>query len=316
MVRVSTLRHACHSLLTLACAAACDGSRITEPSPPPDVRPFVTGAAAANLDAAGLFVYADPQPPDTIPMLSSSRARELAIADVRTWAPVYRSDWEQARGSAIDVNTLSADPRVYYVPTPYGAVPDGFHRSYTREFGPHYLVRMVSRSDVVLVVSVAAYATEVTIDESGQTHRPPLGRGGEFFEFPLPADTTPFRLLSPEEAVVYVGRLTGARTKEVPQLVQLGMPYSAIASLWKLSLDRTVRVRTVDSQATRDVTELYIGPERGYRLNVAAPTQPVVHTEPAFLANPDGSSSDKMETLTVPILDGVPTEFERVTIAP
>jgi len=314
LTRLSVLpRSGTALLLAGVLVAACGPDGITHPEPDVDIRPYVTGAAAANLDASGHFVFAEPVSPTPFAIVSSQRARELAVADVRTWAPLVKSDWEKQRGAAIDLGRITADLRVYYVPTPFGPVPERFHLSYRRNLGPYYLVRMMDGPTPVMMVGVSAYVTDVEINAQGQTVLQPLGQGGEFIEHGLPVDTGFFRVFTPEQAVVYLGRLSGRKVTEVPELVRLAMPYSPTVSLWKLTLDQPVRVRTTATSRVVDARELYVGPQNSYRLQVPRPEQPTEEVEPnALLRNPDGTPAESTETLRVPI--EAPTSFEPVTI--
>lgn len=302
-------------LVALMVASGCGDSGITAPGSTEDVRPYVTGAAAARLDAQGLFVFPTQVSPSAFQILTPERARGLAEAHVRTDGAYYEEDWEKERGAGIELAALRADPRVLYVPTPFGLMPEGYHRSYTRELGPYYLVRMVSGRELVLYVAVAAYATEVVIDATGKTQRPALGRGGEFVVHPITRDTAHYRMFTPEQAVIVAGRVTGVRVSEIPVLVQQQKPYSPTISLWKLTLERPVRVRAPQSARSLDVNEIYIDALRSSRLQIPVLNQPTSDTIFALRARPDGSviNSDP-DRLLIPILGGAPTHFEPVTV--
>jgi hypothetical protein len=302
-------------LVALTLAAACGGSGITDAGLVQDVRPYVTGMAAASLDSEGLFVFPTPASPSALQIMTPGRARELAEAYVRTEGAYYKEDWEKWRGARIDFAGLRADPRVLYVQSPFGLMPEGYHRSYTREMGPHYLVRMMSGREWVLYIAVSAYATEVGIDPAGKIQRPPIGRGGEFGVQPISADTTYGEIFTPERATIQAGRLTGVRVSEVPVLVQQQMPYSPTISLWKLTLERPVRVRAPQSARTLDVSEVYIGPQRTLRMQIPVLNQPTSDTLFALRAGPDGGliPSDP-DRLIIPILGGAPTHFEPVIV--
>jgi len=315
-MRDGTFRPATLALLVaVALAPACGDPGITDAGTTEDVRPHVTGAAAASLDSEGLFVFPTPVSPSALEIMTPSRARELADAHVRTAGAFFKEDWEEGRGARIDLASLRAAPRVLYVPTPYGLMPEGYHRSYTRELGPHYLVRMMSGREFILYIAVAAYATEIGIDAAGNTQRPPFGRGGEFGVHPIAPDTTHYRMFTPEQAAILAGRLTGVRVSEVPVLVQQRKPYSPTISLWKVTLERPVRVRAPQSARSLDVSEVYIGPQKAFRLQIPVLNQPTSDTIFAFRARPDGSLIDSdPDRLVIPILGGAPTHFEPVTV--
>jgi hypothetical protein len=302
-------------LVALALASACGDSGITASGPNEDVRSYVTGTAAASLDAQGLFVFPTPVSPSALQIMTPERARELAEAHVRTDGSYFKQDWEEERGADIDLASLRADPRVLYVPTPFGPMPEGYHRSYTRQLGPHYLVRMMSGRDLVLYIAVAAYATEVGINAAGQTERPPIGRGGEFFTHPIRRDTTLYRMFTPEQAVILAGRMTGARVSEVPVLVRQHDPYSPTISLWRLTLERPVRVRAPKTGRNLEVSDLYVDALQASRLQIPTPAQPTSDTISAMRARADGSFIEsERDRLLIPILGGAPTHFEPVTV--
>ncbi|HEY7767323.1 hypothetical protein [Longimicrobium sp.] len=306
------------SLLWIACSlllGACDGPDISGPDDPVDVRPFVTGAAAEALTADGLFALAPPAPPSTRPIISPERARLLASAYVASFGDALKPYWEKDRGGAIDLTGLRADPRVFYASTPYEPFPDGYHSAYGRGFGPYYLVRMMSGRSAVLLVAVAAYATEVEIDAEGKVHRP-VQRGNEFVSHGVSANATSPNLASlpaPEEAVAGVGRLTGALVSEVPELVRVGLPLGPFQSLWKITLDRSVRVRA-NSGRTVEVRHLYVGSEPARRLMIPSSEQPTEFAAPAIRVSPAGEELG-IEPVYVRIRSGQPTLFEEVVPA-
>lgn len=301
-------------LFASALLAACDpgGSGLTGPDDPPDIRQFVTGAAAENLNSQGLFTLAQPVAPDTIPIITEQRARDLAASFVRSFGPSLKPYWEKERGRSIDLRDLKADARVFYASTPYELFPEGFHSAFRRAFGPFYVVRMNAGSRAVVMVAVSAYATEVEIDSEGFIQRP-VHRGMEFVSQAVPVDTTSLLYLSPEQAVARVGRLTGARVSEVPELMRLEMRWSPLSAVWKLSLDRPVRVRTVQDSRVVEVQELYVGPEGGRRLMIPAQEQPREFMTTAVRIGPAGEDLG-FAPVHVQVKPGVPTVFEEVVV--
>lgn len=306
-------------LLWVACSlllAGCDGPDISGPGVPLDVRPFVTGAAAEALTVDGLFAFPAPAAPSTRSIISPERARLLASSYVASFGHALKPYWDKERGRPIDLTSLQADPRVFYASTPYGPFPDGYHPAFSRGFGPYYLVRMMSGPTAVLLVAVAAYATEVEIDYEGKIHRP-VQHGNEFVSQGVPTDTTRpnlSSLASPEEVVVRVGRLTGARVSEVPELVRVGLPLGPFSSLWRLTFDRSVRVRAAKSGRTVEVRHLYVGSEPGRRLMTPISEQPTEYAMPAIRMSPTGEELGT-ETVYVRIQPGQPTIFEEVVAA-
>lgn len=299
----------------LVAVGACDIRGITGPDAPPDVRPFVTGAAAAAVTSGGFFSLPAPVAPGERPIIGPQRAGLLGASYVLTFAPWLRGHWNEQRGRQIDVERLRHDERVFYASTPYASFPEGYHPTFTTMFGPYYVMRMISGSTPVLLVSVAAYATEVEIDESGKIYRPGPG-GSEFVSQGFPLDTMKPHLAAfatPEEAVVTVARLTGAKVSEVPELMRVGMPLGPFSSVWKITLDRNVRVRTTDGSRTVEAQHLYLGSERGRRLMTPAAEQPTEYEMYAFRIGPDGEDLPP-EFIRLPILPGRPTVFEEVVV--
>ncbi len=124
----------------LLIAGGC-GAEITAPelADSADVRPYVTGAAAADLTADGLFVLPAPTAPAERPIITPERARALAASYVLSFGPSAKRDWEEVRGRPIDISRLEAEPRVFYASSPYGLFPAGYHPAFTHGYGPWYL---------------------------------------------------------------------------------------------------------------------------------------------------------------------------------
>lgn len=271
---------------------------------------FVTGDAALNLNRAGRFNLQATGPSTAVPAISAERAGELALANVRTYAPFFRSSWEKDRGAPIDVGSLRVDPRILYAETPYAVFPDGYHPAYRRSFGPYYLVRLVSGTTPVLLVAVSAYGTDVRIERDGTVSLPAIG-GDEFIEHAISASATSgFRPISPEEAVEMVGRLAGARTKEVPELVLRGLHYHPAIALWKVSLDRAVEVRGASGARRLNTPTLYVGPAG--QLFIPAEAQPRAERG-TFQRGPGANGSRGAQAVAeVPIRSGQVAAFEEV----
>lgn len=300
------------SLLVLG---ACDERGITGSNGPPDVRPFVTGSAAAAVGEGGLLLLPRPAAPGTRAIITPERAGGLASSYVFTFSRWLKPYWDRERGDAIEVARLQHDQRVFYASTPYASFPEDFHPGFSIGFGPYYVVRMLSRSRPVLLVAAAGYATDMEIDKQGRLDYPVYG-GNEFISQGFPLDTMKPDLAAfatPEEAVVTVARLTGTKVSEVPELMRVGLPLGPFSSVWKITLDRPVRVHTRDGSRTVDVQHLYLGSERGRRLMIPAADQPTEYEMYAFRIGPDGEDLPP-EFIRLPILSGRPTVFEEVRV--
>jgi hypothetical protein len=312
-VPIRRFRRPCVAISAAAAAllAGCDGRRITDPAPPPDVRPYVTGAAAANLGPDGLFSYPIAVAPAAEPIISAARARELAVSYTLSFGPALEERWRQQHGQAFDYRELQADGRVLFQSTPFEMFPDGYHSAFRRTFGPYYLVRLGTEGHHRMSVAVSAYTTDVAILPDGRLNRPSES-GAEFFERGFPADSTTDEMapLWPEAAVVHVARLTGTRVSEVPEFVRMVWNWGPLGGGWKLTLDRAIRVRTLSGSRTTEARELYLGREGGRRLFIPAAEQPA-YLEMGALVSGD---PDKIELVRLGVLPGQPTVFEEVAV--
>lgn len=288
--------------------SACDDPdrHIAGPIAPPNLQAYVTGSAAASLNAQGLFNLAAPVAPGARPIISAERAGELALAAVRSWGPSLNGAWNEERGEPISLSHLQVGPRTLFARTPYGAFPGGYHPASARAYGPYYLVTLYSGVDPVLLISVAAYNEDTKINERGLVERPVFS-GMEFITQALPRDTADFRMISPEEAVALAGRATGARVTTTPELVRLGMPNAPASAVWKLTLDRDVPVKA--RSGSRRVRELYVAPERNRRLMIAVPSAARVEHTSGVVMLPSGQ---RIDPVSVPIMAGEFVSFDAV----
>lgn len=295
-----------------ALLAACDAPRghIAGPeAAPPDLQRYITAEAAAGLNSDGRFALAAPSAPGDRPIISAERAGELALASVRTWGPSLHRSWERESGRSIDLASLRVGGRILFARTPYGSFPDGYHPAFARTFGPYYLVTLYLGSDPVVLISVAAYNDETTINRGGLIQTPAQS-GAEFFFKAIPAQSDKFALVSPEEAVQEVGSATGARVTGTPELIRLGMPNAPAMAVWKLTLDREVAVAVRGKGTSHRARELYVGPARDRRvlMGVRGTARP---ERTSALAD---ASDERIEEVDVPVLPGDVVSFETVDI--
>jgi hypothetical protein len=277
----------------------------------PDVTQYVTGAAAQNLDSNGHFALSQPPHPDGRPIIDADRAKELAMAFVRTWAPWLRRGLEKDRDGPINFAALKPDARVYFAEAPYSPFPEGFHPAFVRGHGSYFVVTLKDGAEPVMVVSVAAHTTEIKIDSRGELE-PEVFGGNEFVATAIARVENVgwgYRPTNPEQAVDRVGRATGARTAEVPHLIHVHAFMSPAPSRWRLELDRPVNVRTrAAGHARNGIRTIYVGPQN--RLYVAAAEQPSESTFEALLF-PEASGQPRTAMVTLRLLR--PTVFEEVT---
>lgn len=279
----------------------------------PSLQHYLVGAAAASLNPEGLFDLTPASAPGHRPIISPERAAELAAAFVRTWGPSLRHIWEEETGRSIDLRALEVGPRIFFAGTPYGEFPGGYHPAFARTYGPYYLVTLYADGKPAILLSVAAYNDELTIDRKGFIDLP-FFRGMEFVPMGLPADTSTFRLISPEEAVQIVGAATGGRVATVPKLVRMAMPNAPASALWKLELDRKVPVRAhAKSAAVHYVSEIYVGPDRGRRLLMAVPGNARSVRVSALAVTPEGA--ERVDEVHLSLREVDVLAFEAVTPA-
>lgn len=299
--------------LVLALLSACDGQapQITAPATAlPEIRDFVTEDAARHLNSKGYFTFNTVAPSAGVPTITPERAGELALANVRTYAPFFQRGWEKDRGGPIDIRSLEVDPRIFFAETPYAVFPEGFHPAYRRSYGPYYLVRLVSGTTPVLLVAVSAYSTDVHVGKGGTVSLPAVG-GDEFFELPISASpATGFRPVLPEEAVEQVWRRAGARTAKLPELLLRGSNYNPGIALWRMSLDREIQVKSATGNRRLATRTVYVGPTG--RLFVPAVTQPSSERG-MFRTGPPWNSSAKAPA-EIQIRTGRPAAFVEVVV--
>jgi hypothetical protein len=307
-------------LLTVAFPiAACDQAR---PIPTefvtrhPDVREYVSGDAAARLDREGRFILPEPRAPDDIPIITPSRARELAAAFLRTWGEPLLIPWERQRGGAIDLGNLRLSPDVYFAETPHARFPDGFHGAYRRMFGPWYILHFTSGGEPVLGVAVSAYSTDLEV-RNGTIHQPVEG-GSYFTAWAVAAAPTAgfaYHPVSPEAAVAQVSARTGAKVTDVPALTLRNAGWLQLLAHWRVTLDRpvqVVRTHAPGSSAPGEaaaVRDLYVAP--GGKLFVAARQQPAASR---IWASRHAAGLKDGRAVEVPRRGEMPTEFDEVEL--
>jgi hypothetical protein len=303
-------------LLTCALLVACD--RAGQPptaigAPPPDIAAYVVGEAAAALTPGGTFPYAGPTQDRGEAIISPDRAGELAIAYVRAFGQFFIQGWERDAGRDIHLPSLSVHPRVFYAESPYGRFPEGpFQPAYRKGFGPYYLVTLTDGRSPVLLIGVSAFNTDIRIDERGLVVKPPVS-GNEFVSIGVSSDTLAYTLLTPERAVERVARRTGARVSQPPRLLHMSAFHHPAIAVWRLSLDRPVRVRGVADGKEKVVPELFVNGLNQYL--VPADEQPRGFSDDFLIGPPWDPTDRKTLRATVPVSPGGIVEWVQVVPA-
>lgn len=277
----------------------------------PDIREYVIDSAVAALDGDGRFrldseVVAGAE---SVPVVSASRARQLAAAFAKSYGPAFEPFWEQERGGNIDVAMLRVGPRIYPAQTAFGAVPDvGCHPAFVRLFGSYYLATLNRADESQVRMAVSAQTSEYSVDGDGNLVEP--SRTGQDFVHDGIPERGPY-VLSPEQAVALAARATGARITRVPRLVlQRGNEFSPTFAVWSVALDRAVAVdRSGGRRIT--VTTIYVGPNA--RFYAPKASQPTSVTQACSKVGADLVDSG-FATVTVEVLDGQPVDFESVVV--
>jgi|GEM_PF-2417491 hypothetical protein len=318
-------------LLALALSAAACERFADSPTETrmPDVSPYVTASLAEQLTPDGRFRFAAPRAPDDIPIITPERAGELASAFLRTWGPSVVPRWAWERNSPIDLGSLSPSSRVYFAHSPHGRLPDDlYHPAIRRIYGPMYMVPLESGGEVVALLSISAYSTDLRIDTDGTVLMPVLGGSYFFTEAVAPAPREPrfhYEPVTPEEAVKRVGEATGARVNETPALLRRAHYHPSLA-MWRLKLDRPIRVRRQPSPGPKgmpsfvpddvpvSVRELYVGPNSF--LSIPRAVQPA-HFPFSYPTGPGGRDDHGPHKMfNLPRRNDLPVEHDPVTIDP
>lgn len=183
---------------------------------------YVTGEAAAHVDATGRFVLRTPTPigPDT--EITANQARALADIVVHRYKRATLPFYEQQRGAPIDRDALRPCGRVTYAASPSAPLPRTVDVVTRRALGSWWLASFCGESgEPVLSEAVAAQATDLEIQGNRIVRRETAGgvffTRGEFLTMGIPrGHEIP---MAPEIAVQHVAEATRRRVSKVPELV-------------------------------------------------------------------------------------------------
>lgn len=275
LIGARTVRRLIGGGLVLASAGCGDGPTGPEaaPAPPPDVRAYVTGAARENLDANGHFRLLPATVEGPYPIISAQDAEAIALGVIRTWYANPEATTlpgttslvevaEREHGARIDWQAVrGGDHGGYFAESHLVPVPDSLGNPSIRHYGPQFLVPLYVEATPVVVVGVAAYATNIALDEYGFVGwTDNLDGGGEFTVtgIPLILDGTTVPP-APEVAVEFAFTETGVKISDVPVLGVPGNRVVRTLARWRLRLAEPVEFeRVVDGRfvVTQDV---YVG---------------------------------------------------------
>lgn len=280
------------------------------PAGPPDVTRWVVGEAAEHLDRNGRFVFPPAHVVTPHPTIDEARARELALAYVRTFSSLsdFWQPLEAQHQGPIDASRLEVVSRVEFADTPYSVLPDTFPGWLIRTLSPIFLVRLTSRSVPVIVVSVSLHATEIAIRDRRVVF--PSQSGGEFHVSGMSSHPGYSSPVGPERATEFVAVTTGAKIRALPLLVRPDRRYSMTFARWRLLLDREIEFTDVSTGTPRRSSEVYVGMEPLTGVPGGNPTALFLPTtsQPAM----DSIRSDA--TWYFSVRPDIPTAFDRVQI--
>jgi hypothetical protein len=239
-------------------AVGCSEKQTDTPTSPSreELQNFVTGEAAAALDASGHLVLVTAPAPSEI---NRAKAESLALAYMKEFGPSIRRTLERERGEEVDFAELQACGPALYAVTPFQPLTDEVPKAFHRAFGSKWIVGLCGpHGDVQVSVAVSALASELAVVDGHLD----FGRsdGNEFFSFGVPPGWDGPVGLSPELAVLRAARKTGRRVSELPVLIapdpSLSYPQGA---LWRIRVESPVAMTGAKSKRARQQDTLYIG---------------------------------------------------------
>lgn len=230
-----------------------------------DVRPYVTPAIAQQLDEDGQFVFATPAASATgLPVITDTRAVDLAVAFVQQFGRGMRPAFEKAHGGPVDLAALRPTG-VIYGESPFAALPESSEPPKQKLFGPYYLVEMSSNDLKVLSVAVSAYNHDIGLSE-GRLQLPPVF-GNDFVTNGISRDLPLGVPTSPEVAVKHVATQTGALIDAIPDFQVPSPDFVPQFGRWRITLDRSVSVQAIGTERIVSSRVLYVD----YRAAVSIP---------------------------------------------
>ncbi len=298
---------------TVGFASGCDDAQsLVRPRDPSSVAAFVTGEAAANLDANGRLILSGPLDLP-YPQITAERARELAEAFRVIHLPMIVHVMEKDRGAGINVSSLRVCGRTYYAEPSIEPLPPSVHPGLRRAYGPRWIVTLCGASGLPEVsVAVAAYSTDLGLENGRLIY--PFEGGGFFSAIGIPVGNLEGLPGFPETAVASVAARTGARVGKMPRLVTLPRKLPQL-SYWRLELERPVSMRSLKSGKVRADSSIFFidDPRWGHRGSwLAEKDGPVVY-EYGWVMPPsrygEAATSGKS---TVAARPGMPIKLEPV----
>jgi hypothetical protein len=233
------------SLLAAALLACSDAQRLPTAVDRGRVgAEYLSGAAAGALNEAGQFNLPIPVPRGPYGEITAATADRIATIFVRLYVPFQRDAVSKEHGTPVDPGSLRKCGRTFYVESAFEPLPEVVPIVFRKSYGPHWLVSFCQGATPAVSISVSAYNTDVSFIQTRDGEDLAVPRYSNFGTYelgiPLHIGAIP---TTPEQAAEFVARQTGARVKEVPVLVMRAGPYFAQSSVWRIELEKPVRVR-------------------------------------------------------------------------
>jgi hypothetical protein len=215
----------------------------------PAIADKVTPDIAGALDRDGRFLAEALHPQLAADEITSGRAKELAVAFIRTHGSGVRTLLAQDHGAPVDVQALTPCGRIYYAESPYAPLDDHIPAQYHRAFGDWWLVTFCGRGGVRQASVAVSTRTTVYIDDQGRALNRPFGAS---FNFKLLGVPKALGALppEPENAVAAISDLTARRVAGVPRLLALGGRYSPQWARWSVPLNSPVSMTAASSDGS------------------------------------------------------------------
>ncbi|HJU74330.1 MAG TPA: hypothetical protein VJ717_11340 [Gemmatimonadaceae bacterium] len=271
--------HSCHRLLICAlacvslasCGSLVDSLAHDERPVPNEVddarvqRDALVPALHASIDSAtGLFrfpvpnVAADEMPLDT----ASAQAAEYLFYVLNI--SVIRGAVEGQRGAFIDLPTLVRCSRPHLMRSVYERPPDSLPAAIRFQLGSYWTIPFCgNRRTPEVVVSIVTLGNNARYKNS-QSVGDTTGQTLAFRIAGVPWEWNVEHVVTAEEAVNETFAVTGVRAAQLPEAVialqvngrQAG---SVWCPLWRVALERPVRMAAVFSLRRLDLREVYVG---------------------------------------------------------
>jgi hypothetical protein len=220
---------------------------------------MLTVEVARALTPKGLFNVSGP-PAGSNRELSESQVRTIGRAWARQFFPWVKGKLEAEHGQQIDGGKLRDCPRIYYAESAYAPLEDTADAGVSRRvFGPWWVVPLCVNGVPQVSLGIAAYATDVTI-QNDRIVLPRIG-GGDFVWRGIPVNGPEFPI-SPEAAARLAAKLTGSRVASVPRLVMPDFREGGPAlARWEMAIAPSVTLQNEQGQNASDASSVFVGPE-------------------------------------------------------